>query len=186
MKKKILTEDMFCCPQMYWAATTPGVPILASFTKGDGALMFGLLLRDIILDPVTWSDAGDDAIDFCPFCGKKVSIFQSMRYGSWKHRNHLCGSFLYKCDWSKDEEMDLYFHPMPGESVFVYNFTRRQMYLRAKYILDKTGDVEGFIPIDYCPYCGEPFAYMLEKYGIPDEVKKIGNHEKIRLYGEKI
>lgn len=97
------------------------------------------------------------SIQFCPFCGKKVSIFPRERSGNWKHRKRLCFGFLLCGIVRRKEQVEM----------IEYDHRNNQLYLHKR-----RGFGDGLIPITYCIFCGENVGDMISKYGIPNEMKE--------------
>jgi hypothetical protein len=95
-------------------------------------------------------------MEFCPFCGKNISIFRE-ESRKWQKRNYICGSFLKWFGITKDGQQAVAPTPM-----FKYEPRENRFYMHYR-----KGFGEGWIPITYCIYCGEPLSEMVEKYGIP-------------------
>jgi uncharacterized protein YwqG len=103
-------------------------------------------------------EIGDESVDYCPFCGEKISTCRSEKANRWKKRKTLCGGFL---TWFNKKE------PKAPTRMFEYDHRHNQFYLH-----NRRGFGEGFIPVKYCIYCGEPLSEMIEKHGLPDIIKE--------------
>jgi hypothetical protein len=157
----MITKKECCCDKMYEAILpTSVIPINVENKKNNhGLYRFDMEFVDInnqeecaLLDEIP-----TEPIDFCPFCGKNISIFMAERSDRWKTRSFVCGSFRKWFGLNKDGKQAVAPTPM-----FRYEPKENQFYMHYR-----KGFGEGWIPITYCIYCGEPLAEMVEKYGIP-------------------
>jgi hypothetical protein len=157
----MILKDECCCENMFDAICAVGIVPINVERIENNKLFFGLRFVDLSPDSIVFEDGfeddnGDDSIQFCPFCGKKVSIFKGERSGRWKKRKTLCGSFLA---WFNNEGK-------APTRMFEYDHRNNQFYLHKR-----KGFGDGYIPVKYCIYCGEPFSEMISKHGIPEFIK---------------
>jgi hypothetical protein len=76
----------------------------------------------------------------------------------------LCDAFLA---WFDKEEV------ITPTRMFEYDHRHNQFYLH-----NRKGFGEGFTPVKYCIYCGEPLSEMIEKHGLPDNIKESLNTDE--------
>jgi hypothetical protein len=113
-----------------------------------------------------WEGIAEDSISFCPFCGKQVDPCELDLSKEWKTREYICEDFL---EWfMKGRRYPNVKAPTP---MFKYEASENQFYMHYR-----KGFGEGWIPITYCIYCGEPLSEMIEKYGIPKVISDRLNH----------
>jgi hypothetical protein len=136
------------------------IPIDLTLTE-DGEYHFRMEYVDIgnVEEFIALDEIPSDPIDFCPFCGKNISIFGEESY-KWKKRDYVCGSFRR---WFAVDKNGI--HTNAPTSMFKYEPRENKFYMHYR-----KGSGEGWIPITYCIYCGEPLAEMVEKYGIPEVI----------------
>jgi hypothetical protein len=154
----LMIANNCCCEEMWSVIKEKSkVPISAEKEEND-RLFYALEFVDRYSNSMHFDDdIGDESIEYCPFCAKKISVFFKFeRAGRWKRRKTLCGSFL---TWFEDE------HKSPTR-MFEYDHRSNQFYLH-----NRRGFGEGFTPVKYCIYCGEPLSEMIEKHGLPNIIK---------------
>lgn len=162
----MITKEECCCEKMYGAvSSTNKIPINVEPEKDErGLYRFDMEFVDD-WDPelmMRLEEIPRDVLDFCPFCGKNISIFQEESC-KWQRRDYICGSFRR---WFAVDANGIYENaPTP---MFKYDPGENQFYMH-----HRKGLGEGWIPVKYCIYCGEPLSEMVEKYGIPEV---IANH----------
>jgi hypothetical protein len=103
-----------------------------------------------------YEEIDGDEISFCPFCGKQVDPYDKDLSGKWKKRKYICQDFL---EWFM--EGIHYLNMTAPTPMFKYDPRESQFYMH-----HRKGFGEGWIPIKYCIYCGEPLSEMVEKYGL--------------------
>jgi hypothetical protein len=110
---------------------------------------------------VSLGETAEDSVLFCPFCGAQVFLCKRKLSDKWKVRKCICEDFL---EWfmKGDEHYPNFNAPT---SMFKFVPEARQFYMHYR-----KGFGEGWIPITYCIYCGEPLAEMVAEYGIPSVI----------------
>jgi hypothetical protein len=157
-----MIETEYCCKEVFFAISSENkVPISAEMCGDIGRKFYRFNLE--FVDDYNPEEElklygefiGDDLI-FCPFCGKQILPCDIDLFGEWKKRQHMCESFL---EWfMKGNRYPNMKTPTP---MFKYEPTENQFYMH-----HRKGFGEGWIPIKYCIYCGEPLSEMVEKYGL--------------------
>lgn len=101
----------------------------------------------------------DLAIDYCPFCGTNISVFQIECTKSWENRKHLCEAIMtYLNDVDKETKIH----------AFEYNQRTNKFYIHSRM-----GFPDNLIEIQYCIFCGEPLSETISKYDIAEDMKKV-------------
>lgn len=154
----IVVQEKDCCCRKLWAAikNTNEIPInleLGNFPCGIEFNYSNELQEDYFKDLPY-----DMVIDYCPFCGKKISVFKTERSGRWKKRKRLCEGIVSWFDVDKKQASQI--------NAFEYDHRNNQFYVHKR-----KGFGNGLIPIEYCICCGEPLSRMVELYGLPDSIK---------------
>jgi hypothetical protein len=131
------------------------IPINVDHNRRFYCLEYATLCQSVIeLD----DEIGDASIDYCPFCGRKISVHKYEKPNRWKNRKTLCGGVLSWFDPNVEK--------VAPPRMFEYDHRHNQFYLH-----NRKGFGDGFTPVKYCIYCGEPLSEMIEKHGLPEVIK---------------
>jgi hypothetical protein len=167
-----ISRKKCCCDEMYNAVSLRNnIPIYVELCGDAGSefYRFNLELVNFYRPEPQYDDGSDEAaidIDFCPFCGRQVFSCKVDFTGKWKKEKNICEDFLW---WfRKNVNGEFIAAPTP---MFKYEPRENQFYMHYR-----KGFGEGWIPITYCIYCGEPLSEMVEKYGIPKVISDQLNH----------
>jgi hypothetical protein len=153
-----MIKNNCCCDEMWDAIKEKSKKPLNAEEEENGRLFYALEFADLYPSSIHFDDEiGNESVQFCPFCGKKISVFKFERSGRWKRRKTLCGGFL---TWFEEGLK-------APTRMFEYDHRHNQFYLH-----NRKGFGEGFTPVKYCIYCGEPLSEMIGKYGLPDNIKE--------------
>jgi hypothetical protein len=160
----MITQEECCCEEMYKAVSvTNEIPINVEQEKDErGLYRFDMEFVDD-WDPefmILLEEIPRDAVDFCPFCGTNIStciVILKEDSFKWRKRDYICGSFRRWFNVDKNGACEC-----APTSMFKYEPEENKFYMHYR-----KGFGEGWIPITYCIYCGEPLAQMVEKHGIP-------------------
>jgi hypothetical protein len=156
-----VTKDDCCCEEM-WNAVNGRNKIPINLDENE--LPCGIEFVDVDLYLGFFGSEREylktfpyqDMVEFCPFCGKKIYVIKRHRSGRWVEKT-LCGGFLA---WFNKDEVKA------PTRMFEYDHRNNQFYLH-----NRRGFGEGFTPVKYCIYCGEPLSEMIEKHGLPNLIK---------------
>jgi hypothetical protein len=158
-----MIETEYCCKEMVSAISSKNkVPISAERCGDIGHEFYRFNLEFVdVYNPEEelklYGEFVGDGLIFCPFCGKQLLPCGVNLSKKWKARKHICEDFL---GWfMKGSQFPNFKAPTP---MFKYEPRENQFYMHYR-----KGFGEGWIPITYCIYCGEPLSEMVEKYDIP-------------------
>jgi hypothetical protein len=158
----MIIREQCCCDDMRKAVSSENeVPIsVKKFSNVRGKFLNFLLEFVDTYNAEKLAEYGEiaeDGISFCPFCGKQVDPYEADLSGKWRKRKHMCESFLA---WFM-EGGEYYPNEKAPTPMFKYDPKENQFYMH-----HRKGFGEGWIPITYCIYCGEPLSEMVEKHGL--------------------
>jgi hypothetical protein len=158
-----ITKEEFCCEGMFSAISSKNkIPINIEKCGNIDYEFYRFDLEFVdMYDPEDelklYGEISGDGLVFCPFCGKQILPCGANLSKEWKTRECFCEDFL---EWfMKGRRYPNIKAPTP---MFKYELQENQFYMHYR-----KGFGEGWIPVKYCIYCGEPLSEMVEKYGIP-------------------
>lgn len=157
----MIIREQCCCDDMWKAVSSENeVPIsIEEFSNVRGEFLnflLGFVDTYNAEELAERDEIAEDGISFCPFCGKQVDPYEADLSGRWQKRKYMCESFL---EWfMKGNRYPNMKAPTP---MFKYDPKENQFYMHYR-----KGFGEGWIPVKYCIYCGEPLSEMVEKYGL--------------------
>jgi hypothetical protein len=158
----MIIREQCCCDEIWKAISSENeIPIYAEkFSNARGGFFrFCLEFVDTYNAEklAEYGEIAEDDMSFCPFCGKQVSPCSKDLSGEWKKHKCICEDFL---EWFMG---GIHYPNMKAPTpMFKYELQENQFYMHYRKEFG-----EGWIPVKYCIYCGEPLSEMVEKYGIP-------------------